>query len=513
MDKTSQSLARAFMVDQLREMQQADGQLSNAYVAQVAKSLGCSSRTLRRWIAEGMPSGGNRRPVELSEEELVTYFRCGGSVSAMCRDLEQRGELRRHRTTMGRALDVQLDPAQRAFAKQGHKGRRAASVYLTREEQPRNRVWELDHVMLDIEVAPTRGKKLLRPWATFAVDAGTRAICGLSISERPTAADVIACIKQGVRSDQSLGPVNGAPDCMVWDNGKEFLSDAVSQVVSQLGTLPAPLPSYTPHLKGKVERFNRTINQELLIGLPYYTGGARDKRERLYGPGEHLGYEELVQRVLAWVRHYNYKRPHSALNGRTPAEAWAQDPARLRTFTDEQLHWMALPSKRVKVTNKGVQLLKHHYVWPSANDYMGHWVELRYMPHDERSVDVYFKGKFVATASPANALNAEETKAFLAAREESRKRASDLRRKASREERARQIDSATAGRTVRLSPQNGEVELAPVIAIDRDQAERELLARDGIKVDPNAGLTGLNQPWEFEDVSPSALAGEPGGAA
>ena len=57
--------------------------------------------------------------------------------------------------------------------------------------------------------------------------------------------------------------------------------DSIEQATLALGCVSRRTEAYSPWQEGKIERLNRTIEQELLQGLPGWTGGPRDVRSRL----------------------------------------------------------------------------------------------------------------------------------------------------------------------------------------------------------------------------------------
>jgi transposase InsO family protein len=59
-------------------------------------------------------------------------------------------------------------------------------------------------------------------------------------------------------------------------------------------------PPYTPRWNGKVERFHQTMEREWAKGLRYRNHHARN------------------QALPHWLAHYNERRPHTALGGRSP---------------------------------------------------------------------------------------------------------------------------------------------------------------------------------------------------
>jgi len=57
---------------------------------------------------------------------------------------------------------------------------------------------------------------------------------------------------------------------------------------------------YRPRTNGKVERFHQTMAREWAYGLTYTSSADRHRA------------------LPHWLEHYNKRRPHSALNGRSP---------------------------------------------------------------------------------------------------------------------------------------------------------------------------------------------------
>ena len=71
--------------------------------------------------------------------------------------------------------------------------------------------------------------------------------------------------------------------------------------LAELGARHLLTPPYHPQVNGKVERFNRTLQQEWAYVRPYQ------------------GNEERVALLGAFLHRYNYHRAHSALGGHPPA--------------------------------------------------------------------------------------------------------------------------------------------------------------------------------------------------
>jgi transposase InsO family protein len=85
------------------------------------------------------------------------------------------------------------------------------------------------------------------------------------------------------------------------DNGSCYRSTLFAQTLGPGITHKKTRP-YRPQTNGKVERFNRTLNQEWAYAQTYLTDDAR------------------ASTYQAWVHHYNHHRPHTGIGGKSPIE-------------------------------------------------------------------------------------------------------------------------------------------------------------------------------------------------
>ena len=102
------------------------------------------------------------------------------------------------------------------------------------------------------------------------------------------------------RDDEDL-LVRGVPAYIRSDNGPEFIADAVMQWIKAVGAQTAYIEPGSPWENGYCESFNARFRDELLNGEIFYS----------------LNEARIV--IEQWRRHYNTKRPHSALGYRPPA--------------------------------------------------------------------------------------------------------------------------------------------------------------------------------------------------
>ncbi|MEU6748476.1 Mu transposase C-terminal domain-containing protein [Spirillospora sp. NPDC046719] len=167
-----------------------------------------------------------------------------------------------------------------------------------------------------------------------------------------------------------------------------------------------------------------------MSGLPGFTGGPRDAAGKLYGPlddraaartraadpgtGSGTGgagevgvrlmrIERFAETFAGWVRWYNLERPRTRLGGRTPAQAWSEDTAALTWIGAERLRHLLLAEAERTIGKDVIRWGGLSYVAPELQGRGGQKVAVRYMPHDDRFLEVCLNGAHLCTAHPAGA--------------------------------------------------------------------------------------------------------------
>ena len=289
-----------------------------------------------------------------------------------------------------------------------------SSVYCSDTVAGKNQRWQADAQEIPVWVLGDHGQPAFKPWQTTFIDDATRMVMATVITAgRPTGHDVIAGLAAAIRGFTAANGtfVGGLPEVIRWDNGREFINDAVTLACARLGIAPRPAAPYASWQKGKIERWHQTIQNELFSELP----GASD------GPKTFSGYQPwrgdetrllplsaVIVETLRWVESYNQDRVHSVLAS-TPLQAWKFDPVAVKLAAPAQLHPLMLTLPRRRTVNKdGISYHNIRFQAPGLSGYRGRKVDLRVLAHDYTHIAVFNGDTFICEAVPAAQLSAEQ---------------------------------------------------------------------------------------------------------
>lgn len=155
-----------------------------------------------------------------------------------------------------------------------------------RPERP-NHVWSYDFVH-----CRTDDGKAFR--TLNILDEFSRECLAIKVARKLNATSVIDALSD-------LFILRGVPGFIRSDNGPEFVAQAVRDWIGTVGARTAYIEPGSPWENGYVESFNARFRDELLNGEIFYS----------------LREAQII--IERWRRHYNTRRPHSALGYRPPA--------------------------------------------------------------------------------------------------------------------------------------------------------------------------------------------------
>lgn len=232
---------------------------------------------------------------------------------------------------------------------------------------------EIDHTKLDLFVIDDESHiPLGRPWLTICIDSHTRCILGIYIGfEPPSYLTVGKCLKHAFLPKADLlkkfpeirnpWEAHGVMEQLYVDNGMEFHSISLEKACFAFGVEIIYTPRKRPWFKGKIERFNRTINDGVSHGISGTTFSNIFEKDD-YDPSKHAVVTLSTLRLIIhkWIADYYHQKPHRSLDEQTPAAVWASsinpediamahNPAEL-----DMLLGRTVPDKRV--THKGIEI-------------------------------------------------------------------------------------------------------------------------------------------------------------
>lgn len=397
-------------VSELRELQ-ATRPVTPADVRQAARASGYSVKHIQRQLDKPRDLGlDESRRFGVTEAVIVAVFLCCGIMAQAYKLLQRQGVALPSARTFRRQVSAEMG-GQLAYARLGSAGYRDSQVYLRNDYPHRMHSVLLDHTELPIYVVPRNYKHAVKPWITVVMDGATRYVLSWVVTfGRPSEAEVRAALVQAMTL--RLAPdgetvVGGRPLKAVWDRGLEFLSNLITDSCLRLNVMPVALPAYSPHLKGRLERFWGTLKRGLLPQLPGYAEGPKDLRGNSSIAAAALGEDEFLGLLEEWMDDYTVNHVISTMN-KTPLQAWRDDATPLDVIAEEQLWQDFLVSKtECKVSKGGIRWDTIDWWAPALAEKGGEKVEIRYLPHDRTFVEVFHHGVHLCTAEPSGAVSEE----------------------------------------------------------------------------------------------------------
>jgi transposase InsO family protein len=340
-----------------------------------ARELGIGVSTLRRWVArfdQDGPAGliderWRRRRDPLSRVDprwlaaTRTVLAAHTDASTPTQDLilaeitarldadHGVGEVPLPSRTRARAVLRELTRGTGAFAGTKRKreiaGRPATPYGSLRAMRPGEYLL-VDTTRLDVFAMNPVTLRWVQAELTIAMDLYDRCVTGLRLTPVSTKAiDAAAVLFESVRPlpEPAAGwvdvrpPYHGVPaqvvvdagklvdetgrpllpsvaaETVVVDHGKIYLSEHLLSVCERLGISVQPARVYQATDKAAVERFFRTLGEQLLVALPGYKGP--DVYHRGKDVEAHAFYflDELEQIIRQWVATCYHRQPHAGL--------------------------------------------------------------------------------------------------------------------------------------------------------------------------------------------------------
>jgi len=332
-------------------------------------------RTLRRWVAQARAAGydGLQKKPRRDQGLLRRLKREWIDRAIELKREEPRRSvphiLRMLRTEFDDPIDVTPGALWRHLAKEGLGGRTALPKQGFRrwESAGVNQVWQADVKFGPHLADPLDPERLRRTYLIVFLDDYSRYVCH---GEFFFADDVYAlevCFQKALLKA-------GKPARVYVDQGKIFQSNVFRTACASLGIHHVSASPYRPEGKGKVERFFRNIDDELLL-------------EWRHNPGPDSA--TLNQQLWAWLDEVYHARVHSETNQTPLARFIAGERVLLNPETvHDAFLWRA--HRRVDKTGR---IRLDGNVYETQPGLEGRQVEVRFHPLDLRRVQVFCEGR------------------------------------------------------------------------------------------------------------------------
>jgi transposase InsO family protein len=350
---------------------------------------GISERTLRRYVAAYKQGGfDSLLPRERKDKGMSRAIPADALTLAaeLRKELPGRSAQRIRQLLANEGYSVARSTLERQLRQQGLSGkeleaeRKSVSGGASRRfnRQGRNTLWQSDIKYGPYLPDPDRPGRKMRTYLMAIIDDATRLVVHAEFYDNqrlPVLEDALR--KAIIRC--------GAPDNLYVDNGKVFVSQWLRLACAKLRIRHLNTKAYSPEAKGKVERFNRSVEEFI-------------QEARLEKPQT---LEQLNALFRAWLSEGYNHREHSSLAGKSPAQAFAGDAKALRFPSPETLREAFLWEKSPTVDKSGCLSL-NGLRYDAGVEYVRKKVLVRYDPFDLSVVEVCCGGEKKKLASPVN---------------------------------------------------------------------------------------------------------------
>ena len=248
-------------------------------------------------------------------------------------------------------------------------------------------VFQGDGHCCDVYVAHPMGKKVYRPELSAWIDVKSRFIVGWWLGDAENSRDTLFALSH------AMVGYNHTPAIVHVDHGSGYISKLMSDentgFYSRFNIDPMYSIPGNPGGKGQIERWFRTMEEQFGKSWETYCGKdmAGDEKRRIVqevnrGKYQLPSLDSYTEALAAYIHEYN-NTPHSALDGKTPAQMWEG----LEQVTLEiPFEAVVLPVTERIVRRTGINLDKRLYRNDELLGWEGKAVHVQYSLHTDRVV-------------------------------------------------------------------------------------------------------------------------------
>jgi len=349
----------------------------------LSKQTGLSERTIRRYLQEykekgfeGLkpkhvgPAGHSVIPEDVMEEAIQLRREIPKrSISEIIRILEWEGIVPAgsiKRSTLQDQLSL------RGYSSRQMRTYRESATGARRFQKPwRNYLWQSD-----IKYGPYINKK--PTYMVCFIDDCTRMVLH---------SEFYGTLDQGIVQDcfRKALVKHGAPDSVYFDNGKQFRTKWMQRACGKLGIRLLYTKPYAAASKGKVEKYNQTVDSFL--------------REAQVARPKSLN--ELNELYNVWMQECYLHKEHASLDGKNPFEAYHGDSKGIRMLSADDIADAFLSCESRKVDKSGcINFLGMKYEVEMGLHMVGKRVDVVFDAADTQVVTIECPGLAPCSAKP-----------------------------------------------------------------------------------------------------------------
>lgn len=346
----------------------------------ICESAGISERTIRRYLAAYRADGfiglrpkskGRERteaipPHLLDQAVLLRREVPGRSVAQIIQILEWEG--------LAKPGEIKRSTLQEKLAERGFSSRHMRMYSNTGvaarrfQHKERNRLWQAD-----IKYGPYlpigEGGTSKQVYLVAFIDDATRYVLHAAFYPTLDQAIVEDCFRHAIQ-------LNGIPESVYFDNGKQFRTKNMSRICAKLGIRLRYAKPYAAESKGKIERFNRVVDSFLKEAM-------LEKPQTL---------DRLNTLFHVWLTECYQTKPHSALpDQRSPEIAFRSDAKALRFVEEAILADAFLHSESRKVDKAGCISFRGKK-YEVGLSFIGYRVDIIYDPRNIETITIEYEG-------------------------------------------------------------------------------------------------------------------------
>lgn len=233
--------------------------------------------------------------------------------------------------------------------------------------QHRNDLWQADIKYL-LVLPATAARKSSQLYVSVFIDDATRSVLHAQVYEKQDLFCVLDCFRKAVEK-------HGLPDAVFVDNGSQYISKSFSRTCAKLGIKKLHAKPRSAASKGKVEKFNRYLDS--------FVAEIKLKSPKSVAEVDHY--------LQIWLDQLYQQKPHAALDGKTPAQAFQSDSRPLRFATGEQLS-IAFQLSETRLVNKSGCLSFRGREYEAGQDFIGFKVEVLSDPACPDEIEIHHAG-------------------------------------------------------------------------------------------------------------------------